>query len=335
LIKSLLRRLIPPVAQGRELALAEVDRAFANGGGEAALDAIRRLADFTIDEDVLARTDPHLARIAAGRRVVASFDPTRVPAADEVVIVYGNYPHIAANLVANNPMKRHAADFWTFSHATVESDPRWRGIDRIAVINTNRRRDRLDSVLRELAMARAPFDRLFRFTACDLDPNDAPEWAGHAACLRSHIGALRRAAGEGAEHTLVLEDDFCFTSDLDQHLTDLATFTSRGYDYLVCLVATSKHGSVSRVDDLVSRTQQPCTTTAGYLISRSGIEQVVDLFEESLERLRRTGDATQFAADRCWSVLQPSGRFLVFARKFGFQASGYSDIEGSITRFMD
>jgi hypothetical protein len=48
-----------------------------------------------------------------------------------------------------------------------------------------------------------------------------------------------------------------------------------------------------------------------------------------------TGDTVLYAADRCWSVLQPSGKFFVFSRKFGFQAAGFSDIEGKITRYLD
>jgi hypothetical protein len=134
---------------------------------------------------------------------------------------------------------------------------------------------------------------------------------------------------------LVLEDDFCFTTDLAQHLTDLREFLSRAYEYWVCLVATSKFGPIVPVDDLIARSLQPCTNSAGHLVSLEGAKQVLRVYEHALEQMIRTGETIPWAADRCWFVLQPSGRFLVFRRKWGFQNSSYSDIEGAISRYLD
>jgi GR25 family glycosyltransferase involved in LPS biosynthesis len=235
----------------------------------------------------------------------------------------------------NNPIKRHAADFWTFRHDRVESAPEWKGVGQIFIINVDWRRDRYDSVLRELATAKAPFDRVTRVPACQTDPGDTSQAGGQMACLRSHIETLRRAQAQRFDHVLVLEDDFCFTSDVGRHLTDLRTFFEREYDYWICLTATSKYGAVMPKDDLLSFSFQPCTNTGGYLVSREGLDHVLPVFEEALERLRATGDCIANAVDRCWAVLQPSGKFLVFRRKFGFQASSFSDIERSISRYLD
>jgi hypothetical protein len=143
------------------------------------------------------------------------------------------------------------------------------------------------------------------------------------------------ASSAGFGHVLVLEDDFCFTSDLDMHLRDLRTFFERDYEYWVCLIATSKYGAIVPKDDLLSVSLQPCTNAAGYLVSRDGLARLLRVFEEALERLKATRDAASYAADRCWAVLQPSGKFLVFRRKFGFQGSSFSDIERSISRYLD
>ena len=78
----------------------------------------------TTDGYTLEMTDTYLDVIVRGRKVVASFDPVRRPAVDEVVVVYGNYPHMFGNVVVNNPIRRHVADFWKFQHDRVESDPR-------------------------------------------------------------------------------------------------------------------------------------------------------------------------------------------------------------------
>jgi len=296
---------------------------------------LRRLEQTTTDAWTLEMTDPYLVPIARGRKVVASFDPSRQPAADEVVIVYGNYPHMYGNVVVNNPIRRHVADFWNFRHDEVESDHRWAGVDQIFIINVEERLDRYDSILRELASARAPFDRVTRVPAVKPVPGDTTALGGPIACLRSHIATLRRAQAAQYEHVLVLEDDFCFTSDLEQHLTDLAAFFERGYSYWICLLATSKHGVIAPMDDLVSASFQPVTGTAGHLVSREGVERLLPVFESAIERLQATGDCTRYTADRCWAVLQPSGKFLVFRRKFGFQVANFSDIERTISRYLD
>jgi hypothetical protein len=300
-----------------------------------AVAVLGRLVSATVDEDTLARTDHLLGRIAAGRTIVASFDPRRHAAAGEVVLVYGNYPHGFSNVVINNPIKRHVADFWRFTHDRVESDPRWTGIDRIFIINADRRIDRYDGVLRELAQARAPFDRLTRRPATMADWSLWGPAAGQIACLESHIGVLKQAAEAACDHSLILEDDFCFTSDLETHLDDLQLFVRRRYAYAVCLIATSKYGPVVPVDDLVARSHQSCTNTGGYLVSRDGVGDVLAIFEDALAQLKSSGRVEIYAADRCWRVLQPSGRFLVFRRKFGFQASSFSDIERSVSRYLD
>ncbi len=296
-------------------------------------EALMQLAGATTDQATLDGTDPMLPQLVAGRRVVASCDPARRPGVDEVVLIYGNYPHGFENVVVNNPVRRHAADFWRFRHDQVECDARWDGIDAIHVINLDRRGDRWDGVLRELVGARAPLDRVRRIPAVTATGPGQVE--GSVACLASHLASLEIARAEGCRTLLVLEDDFCFTSEVDQHLDDLARFLEREYDYWVCLVATSKYGHCIPVDDLVARSHQPCTNAGGYLVSAAGIDRLLPVFADARKQLLATGDCLTHAADRCWSQLQPSGRFLVFRRKFGFQVSSYSDIEHRVARYLD
>ncbi|MEO8622966.1 MAG: glycosyltransferase family 25 protein [bacterium] len=308
-------------------------REFTRSDVSAAIASLQQLEHATTDDRTLELTDHFLRQIADGRTVVASFDARRTPAADEVVIIYGNYPHMFGNVVVNNPIKRHVADFWSFQHDRVESDPRWDSVDQIYVINMDERRDRYDAVLRELASARAPLDRVTRVSGTRAE--ERTPTAGQIACLRSHIETLQSARAAQCQHVLVLEDDFCFTSDLDDHLTDLQAFLDRRDDYWICLVATSKYGPIVPRDELVSMSFQRCTNTGGHLISREGLEHLLPVFEGALERLIATGDCATYAVDRCWSVLQASEKFLVFRRKFGFQVSSYSNIEGSVSRYMD
>jgi hypothetical protein len=319
----------------RDRIINEAAKCFDGSNVTEAVGVLLKLELATTDERTLDLTDPFLPQIAGDRRVVATFDPYRKPSQDEVVIVYGNYPHMFGNVVVNNPIKRHATDFWKFQHDHVEYDSRWNGVDQIFVINMEERCDRYDSVIRELAWARAPLHRVTRVRATRMDREDTTQVAGAIACLKSHIEALRRARDARFDHVLVLEDDFCFTSDIEQHLTDLRRFFEREYEYWICLIATSKYGPIVPKDDLLSISLQRCTNAAGYLVSRDGLERLLKIFEDALERLQVTRDPVSYAADRCWSVLQSSHKFLVFTRKFGFQVSSFSDIEGSISRYLD
>jgi hypothetical protein len=302
---------------------------------DEAIEWLRRLSVATVDDSTLQMTDRFLPAIAAGRRVVATFDAARIPGEDEVVIIYGNYPHMYGNVVVNNPIRRHVADFWAFRHDVVEYDDRWDGVGQIFIINVDSRRDRYDGILRELATARAPLHRVTRVPAHTVDSCDPPLTQRPAACLRSHIDTVKRARAGDWNHVLVLEDDFCFTSDLDNHLSDLRTFVERDYAYWICLVATSKYGPVVKKDGLVSLSFQQCTNAGGYLLSRPGIDALLPVFENALTQMKATADHISHAADRCWSVLQSSEKFLVFNRKFGFQVASYSDIEGAISRYLD
>lgn len=306
-------------------------------GGEVTRgsEVLRQLASATIDATTLAGTDPLLTTIAGNRHIVATCDPRRLPDADEVVIIYGNYPHQFSNVVVNNPIRRHVADFWTFQHGRVEYDSRWEGLDHIFIINVDERVDRYDAVLRELAAARAPLHRITRVPASRIEPSLPRAVGGPLACVRSHCDALRAGIATDSRHIMVLEDDFCFTSDLDEHLNDLRGFLERAYDYWICLIATSKYGLVVAKDDMVATTHQPCTNTGGYLVSQAGLRQLLPIFEHAAMRLQASGDPDTWAADRCWAVLQTSGKFLVFRRKFGFQVASYSDIEGTISRYLD
>jgi hypothetical protein len=321
----------------RDRLVAEARLHFEQGESEIASGLLRQLEFATIDESTVHMTDPFLrSAIARGKRIVASFDPCRCPRMDEVVVIYGNYPHTYENIVVNNPIKRHVASFWDLEHDSVEYDNAWENVEQIYILNVAHRLDRYDSILRELATARAPLQRITRIEAVPpVDTAHDARLAGTISCSQGHLTALRRAAASNHEHILVLEDDFCFTSDLDQHLADLRQFFARKYAYSVCLLATSKYGPILANDDLVSVSFQPCTNAAGYLVSRDGVEELLRIQTDALELLQATGAADRYAFDRSWGSLRESGMLWTFRRKFGFQVAGFSDIEGSIARYLD
>jgi GR25 family glycosyltransferase involved in LPS biosynthesis len=158
---------------------------------------------------------------------------------------------------------------------------------------------------------------------------------GRIGCLKSHLAALKLATPAPGEHVLLLEDDFCFSSDLETHLDDLATFCERSYDYVACLLAASKYGRILPRDDLVSESHQPCTNATAYLVSGDHADRLSELRRQALTRLLETHEQYRYATDRYWTLLGPEGMLLVFRRKLGFQAASFSDIESRVFRKLD
>lgn len=325
----------PKTLINRDEVLKSAHELFLKGDIDLACEKLMSLEFSLIDNKTIKTVDNFLPYIKKNKKVIASFDPKRKPAKEELVFIYGNYPHAFYNLIINNPVKRHAACFSKFTHDHVEYDTRWDGIEMIYIINDSVRIDRKDSILKELAHAKAPFQRIKWINAEKSDSHESEEIKGHVGCMKSHLKVLHMAREQGFNHILVLEDDFNFTSELDQHLDDLSTFFSREYDYLLCLLGTSKEGRIIPKDDLLSFSFQPCTNTEAYLISKQGIQALIPVYEDGLKNLIKSGNSQQYAADRCWSTLQATKKFFVFRKKFGFQISNFSSIENRITRYLD
>jgi GR25 family glycosyltransferase involved in LPS biosynthesis len=335
----------------RERLLSEARELVAQGDPQAARQRLLGFEWAPVDDEVIAATDelllPDLRRRS---QIIGTSDASRRSRDGECVVIYGNYPHAFQNLFIGNEVRRHASMFWRTAHDRFEADPAWEGVQKIYLINMDARVDRLDAVLNELCRARAPLDRLARISAVT-PPEDTlasyaagpagatskvpmQEFKATVGCLLSHLEVMRRIGQADEDNVVVLEDDFAFTSDTLVHLKDLKEFTSRRYDYLVCLLATSKYGLVAPKDDLVSYSMQPVTNTGGYMVSKEGARRLLSLWTEAHAQLLATAERA-FAADRAWSSLQDTGRFLVFRRKMGFQAASFSNIEGAIARYYD
>lgn len=311
-------------------------RRIGEGGLETLRDKLLEMDGRAIDETIIAYVDQHLSHFHAGKRRVATTNPARQPAPDELVVQFGNYPPAFESLAVHNPMRRNVLDYWKlhWDFDEVESSPCWRSLDRVFVINMDHRPERFYSIARELTRVGVPLDRIVRFPGCVYTGFDDSFANGTVGCLMSHLGICRIAANKGLGNVLVIEDDFSFIDDLAYVESAVGDFFARQYGYDVCLLATSKYGRIVRFDDLVCMPRQECTNTGAYFLSGAGSARLVDCFAAALEQLIATGDCMRFAVDRCWSDLQGK-RFLVFKRRLGFQLPGFSDIEKSVTVYLD
>lgn len=287
-------------------------------------------AQYWLAQFEFADITPHVYRNAGylfprlGKRIVASFDPARVPGPDEVVIVYGNYPDTFEALPCSNKLRRHVSLFFEVAHDVVEYHPSWDAVDYIYVLGLRERDDRWYETLATLASVRAPLHRVHRYIA---ERDSRPAYVG---ATQNHVDVIEHFCQSGRATCLVLEDDFVFV-DADTVWSSL-TAVRAGYDYNICFLSLSRTGPREAHDALLGKTTQACTTSSGYLLRRETARAVLDTARAGLAHMVATGDQVTGCIDRYWSRLPG---LYYFRRKLGFQRPGYSNIRGTVTAHLD
>jgi hypothetical protein len=266
------------------------------------------------------------------KKIVATTDVSRVPAADEIVIQYGNYPFAPDNLPIAATVYRHPMFFSQVKHDVVECADCWKEVGQIYILNLEERRDRYLECLVEMCRMGAPLDRVCHFKAKKVKVSESAHLNALHGAGENHIWALRHAIERKYENVLIVEDDLTFTSNVPRHQRDLKLFLERKYDYDVCLLSTSLYGDRREKDDLLLTSHQQCTTTAAYLVGNA--PKILDALVEGNRLLLQTGDG-RFTCDRYWNKLHSDNKFFVFKTKFGYQRPNYSNITGVFSCHFD
>ena len=267
---------------------------------------------------------PHLKK-----RIVASFDPSRLPKEDEIVIQYGEYPHTVDCLPYSNVCYRHPLYFHQVKHDTIEYHSCWEPIDQIYILNLDIRKDRYMHTLVELCRMAAPLHRIHHYKA-----KKGPE-GPYIGATQNHLDVTTHFIKQNYKHCLVLEDDFMFHSNFKKCQTQLQTFSERNYDYQICFLGYSKHGKIIHHDDLLARSYQPCTTSSAYLLTSKTATTIQECFQTGVDEMKKKQPSTVYCCDRYWAKLQSEPGFYVFADKLGYQRITYSDITGNVNYNFD
>lgn len=260
------------------------------------------------------------------KRIVASFDPIREPAEDEIVIVYGNYPDWHHALPHSNKLYRHVSLFSSLKHDVVESHSCWKDVDIIYILNLETRIDRYYEILTMLASVKAPLERIYHYKA-KKDPISP-----YIGATENHVEAMKHFEASCHNTCLILEDDFVFIDDKQCVWNSIDEFFRRKYDYNICFLSLSRMGRREPYDDMLSISHQACTTSAGYFLRKPTSSEVFNISNEGLERMRQTRDYTIFCIDRYWCSLSKK---LFFKRKLGFQRPSYSNNTSNIECHLD
>ena len=260
-------------------------------------------------------------------KVVASFDPDREPAKDEVVIVYGAYPDWHRALPATRKMYRHVSMFNRVRHAVVESHPCWDSVDIIYILNLEERVDRYYETLCSLARVGAPLHKVHHYKA---QKDGLPPYAG---ATKNHTDVMEHFNASDHKTCLIVEDDIVFTDDISRVQSSVAEFFKRNYEYSICFLAISRIGNREPLDDLLSISKQDCTTSSAYFLHKPTSTDVYRIAKEGLDRMIASGGADAGGCiDRYWCSISP----LHFIKnKLAFQRPSYSNLMRTVVAHLD
>lgn len=199
-------------------------------------------------------------------------------------------------------------------------------IDKIYYINLEKRKDRKESIEKELIKLDPEKEKTERINAVE-DKN------GALGCSKSHIIALEKAIENGYENILIFEDDFKFHNImgyLNECLEEIFT-TQKDYDIFLLGRNLKKHKRMSEKLIRVYSAQ----TTSGYLINKKFLPKLLECFKESVNMLENKISSSKAAIDIVWKKYQNDKyNFLSSVITIGYQLPSYSDIEKKFTDYQ-
>jgi GR25 family glycosyltransferase involved in LPS biosynthesis len=289
--------------------------------------------DFTVR--LVEETDHLFDQVCQGKKVIGTYDCNRVPKEDEIVIIIGDYPVSRDSLVISNPMRRNYRWALKFKYDEFEGHECWNNIDYISVINSDDRPDRLFDILKEFKKMEVPLNKVYRQSAIIDSSTGNPYVNGLVGCFKSHLSILNKFSNTEFNNIAVFEDDFTFSEPIEENKNSLIKFFNGHYGHEVLLLATSAEGTIVKRDDLVSNSYQPCTTTSGFILSKSGLERVLPLWQKANDMLIATWNFNVYACDRYWALIQGDNGMFTFNRKLGYQRPSFSQTSKTLAYNLD
>lgn len=261
-----------------------------------------------------------------GKKIVATFDNKREPTNDEIVIVYGNYPDWHHALPCAWKVYRHVSMFFQLKHDIVEYHPSWESVDTIYILNLKDRSDRFCDTLCALASVHAPLHRIHHYKA---EKDGLPPYVG---ATKNHVDVMKHFQESDKNTCLIVEDDIVFLDDKEHVWNSLETFFERKYKYNITFLSLSKIGQREPLDDILSITKQPCTTSAAYFLTKDTSQNVLNLADEGLRLMQETNNQHAYCIDRYWCKLPD---LFFFKKKLVYQRPSFSNLTKSVNYHLD
>jgi hypothetical protein len=296
----------------------------------------------TVTDHIIANSNFLFDKLkASGKKIVACFNPERIPKSDEIIIIYGNYPHTYENLPYSNIVYRHPIYFSQVKHDIIEFDKCFNSIDKIYILNLEERKDRYMELLVELCRIEAPLHRIHHYKAQKDSYTNKRQIDAYIGATKNHYDVVNHFITNEYNYCLVLEDDFQFISNLkkckDQMNQLFEIDKDFKLDFDILFLAYSKFGKIIPHEsyDLIAHSEQACTTSSAYILNKKNAHKIEECLKTGFEKMKLGEDPNIYCCDRYWAKLQTNKKFFVFADKLGFQKITYSDIVNRINYNFD
>lgn len=155
---------------------------------------------------------------------------------------------------------------------------------------------------------------------------------GAVGCLMSHITALNLALNDssnGGENILICEDDL-YIKDMDycNKMLKLLFDNIKDWDVIMLGQNTSISSDSSIKTDSGEKIIKisDSQTTSGYLIKKSYIPKLLEIYENDMNSYLKTNIWGNFYVDQSWKKLQKTDNWYSFSPPVAVQRPSYSDI---------
>jgi len=264
-----------------------------------------------------------------GYQIIGTCDTEYTPKLFEFVIYFGNYPDDYMALPQSYRIYRHFIFFKDTPIDRFVSHSCWDKIDRIFIMGLEGEFERMNDTWMHLCAMNAPLDRIEEYRA----KKDKTLTDIYIGATKNHMDCLKSMKDAGYGCCLFLEDDFVFTSRIRENQESLTEFFKRDYDYNICFLSASKYHERKDHDDLLLKSKQICTTSSGYLVSKTNIDTVFNKVREGYELLLENPECSHiYCIDRWWTSLD---KIYIFKKKLGFQKPSLSKITGKLNIELD
>ncbi len=138
------------------------------------------------------------------------------------------------------------------------------------------------------------------------------------------------------EYGIFLEDDFSFEQSFNKIISIVESLSDKEYvwDVLMLTGMSVELQSNDKVMDLPLKRLYSAQSGAGYVVKRSYIPNLINIFSQSVVELTANENIknnkimlTTNALDKIWNPLQEKGGWLICTPRFGCQRPSFSDIE--------
>lgn len=303
----------------------------------AALGLIDEFDSLLVDDSLINYTNNilDLARVN-GYKIIGTSDLSREPAADEIILYYGQYPHTSECLPSNTrKIYRHPIYFKHVQHTRVEYNSCWEPVSTIYILNLEERADRYYNILVELCRVHAPLDRVYHYKAQKTTYTGNKQQDIYIGASNNHLEVTQHFIKSGNETCLVLEDDITFISDVSAVWKSIVTFLATPSPYDICFIAYSKCGEIKKHNDLLSLSYQACTTSSAYFLNREGVPLIEECLQIGVDKMKEGETPNIYCCDRYWARLQSRNQMFVFKKKLAFQTITHSSIIDKINYAFD